>query len=70
MLGHVVGNHADDNLVGSQLALLDIGLHAASQLRAAADLVADHLARRDVVDAVMLLQALSLRTFAAARSTE
>ena len=70
VLGDVVGDHADDDLIGCQLALLDILFHAAAQLRTAADLVTDHLARRDVVDAVMFLQTLRLRTFSAARSTE
>jgi len=68
--GDVVGYHADHDLVGSQPALPDVLLHAAAQLRAAADLVADHLARRNMVDAVVLLQPLRLRTLAAARSAE
>ena len=70
VLGHVVGNHVDDNLVGGQLAGLDVGLHAASQLGAAGNLAADDLARRDMLDAVVFLEALGLGALAAARRAE
>ena len=64
------GHHIDDDVVRSQPTLLYVRLHFASQLRAARDLVADDLARRDVRNAVVLFQPLRLRAFAAARSAE
>lgn len=70
VLGDIVGDHADDDFVGGQFASLDVRFHAASEFRAAADLVADNLARRDVLDAVVCFQPLRLRAFPAARRTE
>ena len=70
VLGDIVGDHADDDFVGGQFASLDVRFHAASEFRAAADLVADNLARRDVLDAVVCFEPLCLRAFAAARRTE
>ena len=67
VLGHVVGDHPDDDGIGRQTARLDILLHAAAQLGSARDLGADHLARRDVVDSVMFPQTRRLRPLAAAR---
>ena len=70
VFGDVVGDHADDDLVRGQFARFDVGFHTASEFRAAADLVADNLARRDVLDAVVCFQPLRLRAFPAARRTE
>ena len=70
VLGDVIPDHADDDLVGSQLAFADVLFHAASELRAAPDLVADHLAGRNMVDSVVLFQALGLGALAASRSAE
>ena len=67
VLGHVVGDHPDDDGIGRQTTRLDILLHAAAQLGPARDLGADHLARRDVVDSVMFPQTRRLRPLAAAR---
>ncbi len=70
VLGHVVGDHPDDDGIGRQTTRLDILLHAAAQLGPARDLGADHLARRDVVDSVMFPQTRRLRPLAAARRTK
>ena len=68
--GDIVVDHADYDLIGSQLPGLDVGFHALSQFRTPANLVTDHLARGNVIDSVVFLQALCLRAFAATRSAE
>ena len=70
VLGDIVFDHADYDLVGSQSPGLDAGFHALSQFRTPANLVADHLARGNVIDSVVFLQTLGLRAFAATRSAE
>ena len=70
VLLQIVADHAYHDRVGSQTARFDVALHALAQLGAARYLAADHLARRDMVDVVLLLDTRRLRAFAASGRSE
>ena len=70
MLGYVVGNHLNYQLVGSQLTTLDAGLYLTAQLRTATDMPANHLTGRDMLDAEMLFELCCLGTLTATRRTK
>ena len=67
---NIVGNHIDNELVGSQLTTLDASLHLLSKLGLCSNLLANYISCRDVAKRETLLQEFRLCTLATARSTK
>ena len=61
---------AHHQVVGNQLALINVALGCLAQLGAVLDLVAQHVARGDVLEAVLLNQFVTLGALAGAWGTE
>ena len=58
------GQHIHDEVVRQQLALVNVALGRLAQFGAVLDLCTQHVARRDVVDAILGYDSLTLRSLA------
>jgi hypothetical protein len=62
--------HRDGQLVGHELARFEIGLDLQAQLRAAPNVVAEQIARRDAREAELRLEPLALGALTGSRRAE
>src|SRR3954451_1446259 len=69
-LGEPVEDHADDDLVGDQVAAVHVLLGLLAEVRAVLDGLAQHVARGDVGEREVLLEALGLGALARAGRAE
>ena len=70
LLADALADHAEDHLVGDQLAGVHVLLRLLAQLRALGYLGAQHVARGDVGQGEIRLQALGLSALAGAGGTQ